>query len=192
MQNRRLTKPAAAILVFLLCLAASRAHAQNGQVGNTCSTIGQYTIASVYNPAQTIICNSSNQWALVEGVTSTGLIGIGSTSPRAILDLSQNTGAMIMPIGTTGQEPASPVNGMIRYNSSIPDLEAYIGSAWTTLTTGVTSGGINFGTSASVTNPSVTGDATTGLFSPAASTVNSTLVAPIRFWLILVACRLII
>ena len=103
-------------------------------------------------------------------VTSTG-VGIGSAVPGAVLDLSQNTGALILPIGPTSAEPSPAVNGMIRYNSTYPDVEAYIGNAWTTLTTGGANAGIDLGTSATATNPSVTGDPTTGLFSPAATTV---------------------
>ncbi len=105
-------------------------------------------------------------------VLNAGNVGIGSTSPRAILDLSQNTGAMILPIGTTGQEPATSINGMIRYNTTLTDIEAYIGGFWTTLTTGGGSASIYLGTSATATDPSVAGDPTSGLFSAATSTVS--------------------
>src|ERR1039457_7288581 len=59
---------------------------------------------------------------------------------------------------------------MVRYNSTVPQMEGYINGAWAGL---ATSGGstITLGTSASVTNPQRSGDATTGLFSPAVSTV---------------------
>ena len=102
---------------------------------------------------------------------NTGNVGIGSTAPVSSLDLSQKTDAIALPVGTTGQEPSTPVNGMIRYNSTYPDVEAYIGNIWTTLTTGGATATIDLGTSASVTNPSRTGDITTGLFSPATTTV---------------------
>ena len=31
---------------------------------------------------------------------------------------TNNTGAMIMPVGTTAQRPGSPVQGMIRFNTT--------------------------------------------------------------------------
>ena len=40
-----------------------------------------------------------------------------------------------MPVGTTGQRPTG-ANGEIRYNSTTSALEAFIGGAWTSLSTG--------------------------------------------------------
>ncbi len=91
------------------------------------------------------------------------------------LDLSKETDALALPSGTTAQRPASPINGMIRYNdtSGITGIEAFVNGAWTSLLTGGSGGGvtIDLGTSAASTNPQRNGDATTGLFSPAVSTV---------------------
>ena len=49
----------------------------------------------------------------------------------------ESTNAMKLPIGTTNQQPGqsentvtSPANGMVRYNSSTNQLEAYQNSAW--------------------------------------------------------------
>jgi hypothetical protein len=44
-----------------------------------------------------------------------------------------STGALTVPSGTTAQRPASPVVGMLRYNTTIPQLEIYLGSNWTAL-----------------------------------------------------------
>jgi hypothetical protein len=161
----------------------------DGNSGNSWAVGHQYGAPS--NAALVFSYGNVGAEAVVAQVTSTGAgifngnltvsgagnssiagnVGIGSTSPRAVLDISQNTGAIILPIGTTTQRPTA-VNGMIRYNTSIPDLEAYIGNYWTTLTTSSGSdNGISLGTSASVANPQRSGDPTTGLFSPAASTV---------------------
>lgn len=41
-------------------------------------------------------------------------------------------GNLQVPQGTTEQRPSSPVNGMIRYNTTIPQLEVYI-NGWQTL-----------------------------------------------------------
>ena len=103
---------------------------------------------------------------------TTHRLGIGSTAPVASLDMSQETDALALPVGTTFQEPAAPVNGMIRYNKSIGDIEAYIAGAWTALTTGGSLAAITLGTSASTPDPSSSFSATTGLYSDGASAVE--------------------
>jgi hypothetical protein len=45
------------------------------------------------------------------------------------------TGAALMPAGTTAQQPATPVAGMTRYNSTIGTLEVYNGTTWIAMTT---------------------------------------------------------
>jgi hypothetical protein len=79
--------------------------------------------------------------------STNGFVGIGTTVPDAALDLSQNTGALSLPIGTTGQEPASPVVGMIRYNNTSQGFEGYGGStpAWGLLGGGSGSGTVGSG-----------------------------------------------
>ena len=41
-----------------------------------------------------------------------------------------DTGYLILPVGTTAQRPGSPETGMIRYNSTLGYPEFYDGSAW--------------------------------------------------------------
>lgn len=53
-------------------------------------------------------------------VTTTGISFLG-------------TGAITLPVGTTGQRPGSPADGMFRYNSSTKALDAYMNSAWVSL-----------------------------------------------------------
>jgi hypothetical protein len=43
------------------------------------------------------------------------------------------TGSLTLPKGTTAQRPSSPVNGMIRYNTTLDATEEYRGGAWVTL-----------------------------------------------------------
>lgn len=43
------------------------------------------------------------------------------------------TGALLVDSGTTGQRPGSPVNGMIRYNSSNNEMEIYENGGWVAL-----------------------------------------------------------
>ena len=44
-----------------------------------------------------------------------------------------DTGFLTLPVGTTAQRPASPANGMIRYNSTTSTIEAYAAGNWITL-----------------------------------------------------------
>jgi hypothetical protein len=101
-------------------------------------------------------------------------LGIGSSAPVVSLDLSQRTDALALPVGTQGQEPASPMNGMIRYSTTANDIEAYIAGAWTTLTTGSSTAAITLGTSAATPDPASSFSATTGLFSGASGRVSVT------------------
>lgn len=47
------------------------------------------------------------------------------------------TGAVLVDAGTTGQRPGSPVNGMIRYNSSDNNLESFENGVWGQLGGGI-------------------------------------------------------
>lgn len=58
-----------------------------------------------------------------------------SITDALAIDTAQNitlssTGALTVSSGTTAQRPASPVVGMLRYNTSLSQLEIYI-NAWT-------------------------------------------------------------
>ena len=51
------------------------------------------------------------------------------------IDQAQNancvsTGSVKIPSGTTAQRPSSPVNGMIRYNTSNNVMEGYANNTW--------------------------------------------------------------
>jgi hypothetical protein len=41
-----------------------------------------------------------------------------------------SNGAVKIPSGTTAQRPASPINGMLRYNTTLNKLEGYANNAW--------------------------------------------------------------
>jgi hypothetical protein len=49
------------------------------------------------------------------------------------MDGTDNTGALIVPVGTTAQRPASPVAGMLRYNTNINQFEIYKEGGWSAL-----------------------------------------------------------
>jgi hypothetical protein len=71
-------------------------------------------------------------------ISSGGKVGIGSTSPVVSLDLSKETDALALPVGTTGTRPtgAALTAGEIRYNTTTPAVEAYVNGAWTSLSGG--------------------------------------------------------
>jgi hypothetical protein len=83
-----------------------------------------YSVAIGYN------AKVSQDYSLVFGsITDPVQVGINTNSPRADLDVN-STGAIILPGGDTTQRPATPVKGMIRFNSTTSKLEAYNGTAW--------------------------------------------------------------
>ena len=61
-----------------------------------------------------------------------GSVAIGTTSLTAgtVLDLGSNTSSMLLPIGSTGQEPSPATAGMIRWNSTTNHGEVFNGGAW--------------------------------------------------------------
>jgi hypothetical protein len=66
--------------------------------------------------------------------TTHGVTIGANTEPRAILDIT-DTGAVIVPVGTTAERPSTAVNGMLRYNSETGYFEAYTVSGWGSLAT---------------------------------------------------------
>jgi hypothetical protein len=74
---------------------------------------------------------------------------IGTDNPNAgtftnlnVIDLLtlESTGAAILNVGTTGERPASPEEGMVRYNSTTAKFEGY-SNTWGALGGGATGGG---------------------------------------------------
>src|SRR6056300_590254 len=45
--------------------------------------------------------------------------------------------SITLPAGTTAQRPSSPVNGMVRYNTTESEYEIYKGSDWEKVSTGL-------------------------------------------------------
>lgn len=74
--------------------------------------------------------------------TTTGIfntfLGVGTTSINAGMNIDASKGVLSIgvPSGTTGQRPGTPVNGEIRYNSTLNTLEGYINATWQQITTG--------------------------------------------------------
>jgi hypothetical protein len=53
------------------------------------------------------------------------------TTTGGVINASSMKGAVAMPSGTTADRPTGS-NGIIRYNTSTANLEAYVGGAWVT------------------------------------------------------------
>lgn len=58
-----------------------------------------------------------------------GNIGIGTTLPRNVFDMGYSTGAILLPSGTSAEQPTG-VLGMLRFNLTTNRLQFYNSSGW--------------------------------------------------------------
>jgi hypothetical protein len=84
-----------------------------------------------------------------------GRLGIGTSEPRAVLDVQGSavidgivgtspTGGIIIPSGTTAQQPTGQV-GMVRFNTSLNKLQVHDGTTWSTIgNTSATGGTVTY------------------------------------------------
>ncbi|MCB9072695.1 MAG: tail fiber domain-containing protein [Bdellovibrionaceae bacterium] len=137
----------------------------DGSMGN-----GYRIIASGNLELQT----NSNQGQLA--LATSGNVGVGTISPSVSLDISAKTDALHLPSGTTAQQPASPGNGMLRYNTTNNKFEAYENGAWVNMINATGSYSTVSSGSGSALAPSITftGDTSTGFYSPLASAIGVT------------------
>lgn len=74
-----------------------------------------------------------NESGITLYVGNDGLIGIGTTMPTVSLTFNE-TDAILLPKGTTGERPSPGVQGYIRYNSETSQFEGFgAGSVWGSL-----------------------------------------------------------
>lgn len=71
-----------------------------------------------------------------------GRVGVGTDAPRVALDLAGRSDALALPVGTSNQRPAAPLNGLVRYNTQSHGVESYANGGWIPLG----SSGLNTGT----------------------------------------------
>lgn len=77
---------------------------------------------------------------IVKTADNSGILTVQTNSTNALtINALQNptlnsTGSITIPSGTTAQRPATPANGMLRYNTTISNMEIYINGSWVTLT----------------------------------------------------------
>ena len=103
--------------------------------GGTGSWVGSGGLGFVYSDGTSAAAGPSVTF------DSNGKVGIGISAPVASLDLQNKTDAIILPRGTTAQRPSSPVNGMIRYNTTISIVEEYRNGQWAGLSNVFTAAG---------------------------------------------------
>lgn len=107
---------------------------QNITAGSNNTAIGAYADADDGLSNTTVIganAHVSTDNAIVIGAPGTN-VGLGTSIPRSELDV-QGTGAIVVPVGTTGERPAIPAQGMIRFNTTTVHFEGYNGTAWVNL-----------------------------------------------------------
>jgi hypothetical protein len=88
------------------------------------------TISASPGGATGIIRKSADSSGVLTLQTSTTDALTVSTAQNITLN---SNGAITVPAGTTAQRPSSPSVGMLRYNTTIPQLEIYIQGAWARL-----------------------------------------------------------
>lgn len=80
---------------------------------------------------------NDNAVAITGGNINGTVIGNSTAAAASVTTLTAtadssftSTGAVKIPVGTSGQQPGTPTQGMIRYNTSTPGFEGYSGAAW--------------------------------------------------------------
>jgi len=109
-----------------------------------------YTDGTNFYSAQT---GSAGNFNVNGTLTASGIADVGNLSVSGTMNVTgaatfasdstfTSTGAIKIPVGTTAQEPASPVAGMIRFNSDTPpQFEGYNGTKWGAIGGGASAGG---------------------------------------------------
>jgi hypothetical protein len=85
---------------------------------------------------------ANNAWVTVGtlGSANLGLASLAGATFTGDVVLNTTT-ALSLPDGTTAQRPGSPVDGMIRYNTTLNTFEGYKNANWGAIGGGATGGG---------------------------------------------------
>jgi len=88
------------------------------------------------------IRNAANSAFVTVGTLASTNLGLASLAGATFTGnvILATTTALELPDGTTGQRPGTPVNGMIRYNTTLNQFEGYKASAWGAIGGGATGG----------------------------------------------------
>jgi len=104
------------------------------------------TKTGLYRPTASTIGFATNGTEKLR-VTGTGSVGVGIITPRGFMDLGASTDSLILPTGSSVQRPASPIVGMMRYNTDLGAFEGYTASGWGSLGSALGSTGTGSGQS---------------------------------------------
>ena len=96
-------------------------------MGREIEASGDYSVAIALGDQLGTNVTQANTMAIMGGK-----VGIGTVAPAVTFEVS-GTDAIIVPIGTTAEQPGTPTAGMIRFNSTNSKFEGYTGSAWVDL-----------------------------------------------------------
>lgn len=161
------------------CSSASSALTWTSGTGFGCNTISgsgtvnagtQYQIGYYATSTTAISGNSAITTDASNNLyVTTGSVAIGSTliNTGVSLDLGTKTNSMLVPKGTTGQEPTG-IEGMLRYNTTTHGFEGYQGvsAAWGAIGSG-SAVSISPGSSNIITSPNpITGTGTVAATNP--------------------------
>ena len=73
--------------------------------------------------------SESNTGSLMSVSDDSGVSRFDVSEP-GVVNISQNTGALGLPVGTTTERPADPLAGHTRWNSTNSAMEIYPGNEW--------------------------------------------------------------
>jgi hypothetical protein len=143
------------------------------------SANGLLTITTAGGVGAVTLQGTTNQ------ITVTYGNAVGGSPTIALADNPVLPGAAstTLPSGATGDRPASPTNGMLRYNSTIGLFEGYINGAWSSLAAG--SGVTSVATGTGLTGGPITStgtisiDSTVVTLTGTQTLTNKTLTAPV-------------
>ena len=124
-----LTTSNLAVIGAIETVSAYETHSSNVVIANL-GTGPALVVSQVAGAQPVATFTAGSNVALV--IDNVGHVGIGTTVPRARLDVN-DTGAIVLPTGTTAQQPSTPVLGMIRYNIDSNVLQYYAPQGWKTV-----------------------------------------------------------
>lgn len=138
---------------------------------------GTWTTFGTGNGTVTSVSGTANQITVVNGAVAP----VVSIATNPVLP---GVASVKVPVGNTSDRPASPANGMIRYNTDIALFEGYVNGAWATFSSGgsgVTSVATGTGlTGGPITSTGTISIATTGVTSGSYGAASKTLTATVN------------
>ena len=132
-------------IAMTLPAKASRAGKVLSFDATTGNPVASITASEVSN-AQTYANNAAASASAASGSASSASSSAAAAAASAAeaatkVSKTSDTGAAVLPKGTTAQRDVTPLSGYLRYNTSIGKPEVYSGTAWGSVGGGATGGG---------------------------------------------------